>query len=257
MSAWPPPIEDLRVRAGLLPNDATKDAALLAAGEVSLDLIEQYLDRRLLYSEYHEWDDKTFGTALLRAWPLDRGSGIYLYDTNWIKAGSPTKPSPSYVLAPTLSSIGPNNAMVVPWDIWQASGNVVADGSAGTFSSARVDWDRGIVYNVYGRPLVLTYFAGYRTLPPTLLWAMNAVFDAVWASDSAFGGTAGSGLIQGSGAVKKVSLVGIGSVDFDVGTTAVSSGSGAGGGADPWSLIPATVVAVLDRFRRESVVGCG
>jgi hypothetical protein len=206
---WPPAIEDLRVRIGLQSDDTSRDADLTLASEVSLDVVETYLDRKLTFAEYTEWADCAYPSYLVMAWPIDRTAAVTVNGT--------LHTDPSF--------------------------------------SGHIDWEKGIIHHANSHPYQITYSGGFNVLPPVLLWAMLSVFDSVWASDSAFGGAVGSSIIQGSGAIKKVSLVGIGSVDLDVGTT-VSDGGGANSGA-AWGLIPSAARTILDRYRRESAVGVG
>lgn len=146
--------------------------------------------------------------------------------------------------------------MVRRWPIVPSSVTITRqDGQLDMFID-EIDYERGILNYYGGNKSVVKYQGGFQKLPAGLSWAMLAGFDALWAATPGYGATAGSGIITGSGAVKKVSLVGIGSVDLDVGSKAVSSGDANGGGS-PWSIFPATVTTVFDRYRRESAVGIG
>jgi hypothetical protein len=215
----------MRKRIGLQPNDPSRDADITAALEISLDLAETYLDRKLT-KQADEEDFFGGSTAfLLHRWPVDRISGV---DITAKFIGSP-------IIQYTWSTTGSESYFTV-------------------------DWEKGIVFTpsyARGWPLTITYRGGFDPLPNALLMALLQVFDSVWTSDPMLGGTAGGGIIQGSGAVKKVSLVGIGSVDLDVGATAVGGGGMGGYDEGPWGLIPASAISILSRYRRESVVGIG
>jgi hypothetical protein len=129
------------------------------------------------------------------------------------------------------------------------------NGSYLSLTRNRVDYERGMIFYHSTFPVVVKWKGGFETIPADLLWAATAAFDAVWAATPGWGATAGGGIITGTGAVKKVSLVGIGSVDLDVGAKAIDSGNG--GGSDPWGILPSAVTTILDRYQRESLLGVG
>lgn len=233
------PIETLRVRVGLTSSDASKDTEIQAANDIAFAIVESYLDRKL---EYVQDVENFFGGAyvfLLRRWPLDMDEPVTISSSYlatpvsqiaWIVSGTPSNPSSGVVIF----------------------GSVAQALQGGYFA---IDPDKGIVYcpsYAVGWPLAISYTGGFETLPPDLMFGMGLVFDSVWGNDPAFGGVSG-GTITGSGEVKKISLVGIGSVDFDVGTT-VSEGSDTG---SSYGLIPANAKLLIDNYRRETVAGCG
>jgi hypothetical protein len=129
------------------------------------------------------------------------------------------------------------------------------NGSYLTLTRTRVDYARGMIFHHSSFPVVVKWKGGFETYPPDLLWAIIAAFDAAWAATPGWGAETGGNLIVGAGAVKKVSLVGIGSVDLDVGAKALAAGEG--GGSDPWGILPGSVTTILDRYSRESVLGVG
>lgn len=214
---WPPTIETLRERIGLEPDDTSRDADLLLALDTALSHVEVYLDRKLALSDEEETFHHQRGEILLRRYPIASTSAISF--TGY-------------------------------------------DGSNLTLNSqlyVDIDYEKGIVYNITPRGIdyvKVAYTGGYDNMPDALYWAIMAVFDAVWAGTPGFGGSTGA--IVAEGDVKKISLVGIGTVELDTGSSA-SGGSGSGGGlaASPWGLIPATVISILDLYRRESAVGVG
>jgi hypothetical protein len=252
----------MRVRIGLQATDATRDADISVASEMALQTVELYLDRKLIFGQYTEWADCSYPSYLVKAWPIDRAFGIIQSDgaipeLNWVISGTPDALPDSYVKppsGPSASGTFTTSSSVLPWSPWSSTINAAASSGVNR-NEVHVDWEKGIIHHTSNHPYQIAYYGGFKILPPVLVWALLAVFDAVWSSDSSFGGTAGGGLIQGSGAVKKVSLVGIGSVDLDVGTT-VSDGSGGNSGA-AWGLIPSAARTILDRYRRESAVGVG
>lgn len=209
-------IEVLRVRIGLEPDDASRDADIDAAMAITLDMIEEYLDRKLLFEPDVE---ELFGPLrhiLVRRWPIDAVTPIVI--THYDGMGSTT-----------------------------------------IYESTQFQTDRfnGIVHLCgyhQGFPLKIEYSGGLQEFPSSLEWAFLQVFDAIWASDPAFGGSAG-GDVWTEGAIKKVSLVGIGSVDL--GASSGGTGTGGDGISDPWSLISSPVIDLLNRYRRQSTIGAG
>ncbi|MFN3261318.1 MAG: hypothetical protein ACE37J_12245 [Pikeienuella sp.] len=98
----------------------------------------------------------------------------------------------------------------------------------------------------------VTYTGGYEPLPPDLAWAIGALFDTMFAEmfPSEFGGS-GPVIVPGSGEVKSVTLFGVGSVSYDVGSTAVSAGDLAESGV---LITPGSRLAfILDSYRRQHV----
>jgi hypothetical protein len=64
-------IELLRVRAGLLPDDVSKDAEIDSAFLVAIDALEMYLDRKLRFGTYTDVLTHFFGAVeSLRAYPI-------------------------------------------------------------------------------------------------------------------------------------------------------------------------------------------
>lgn len=204
--------DDLRVRIGLAAGDDSKDSLITLGLGYTLELVETYLDRKLLHLDEDEYvGPGLHGRFLVRRWPIDLD---------------------------TVMVSGPQTAIHTPMNV-------------------RVNHEAGIVrFSGAVEGDTLHYSGGYVELPPALAWAIMAAFDAVWSATPGMGATAGGGFVQGSGEIKKISVVGVGSIDYDVGVTATASSSESGGSA-PWSIFPESVMAILDRYRRESVVGAG
>jgi len=101
-------------------------------------------------------------------------------------------------------------------------------------------------------PVTVTYTGGFDDFPAPLEWALLQIFDIVWRNDPAYGGVAGASSTGPD--IQKVSVVGVGSIDY--GSTS-ASGSASGGQADPWGMIPADVADVLLRYANNSVIGVG
>lgn len=106
------------------------------------------------------------------------------------------------------------------------------------------DWQNGVVHfdsTIADHQMTATYSGGYTVLPSDLEFALWSVFGSVW-SNMQSGATGAA-----AGGIKKVSIVGVGSVDFD----SSSGGSGGGsGGYSPGSLIPTASAFILDTYRR-------
>jgi hypothetical protein len=103
----------------------------------------------------------------------------------------------------------------------------------------------GIVLGVWGCEIEAVYDAGYDPMPPDIEAAFVATFKSVRASLADAAGD--------SGLARRVSVTGVGSVEYDYG-----GGEGsATGAAQPWGLLPATAVAVLNRYRAHGPVGVG
>ena len=78
-SAAPPlfDIDFFRQRIGLASGDTSKDTLIQAALTVSLELIENYLDRKLEYGTYKEmFVHISQGTVQLKAYPVDTIIGV-------------------------------------------------------------------------------------------------------------------------------------------------------------------------------------
>lgn len=260
--SWPPANDVMRKRIGVAAGDATRDADIKVGTDVALALVEEYLDRGLLVKNESERFFHCNQSLLLRRWPIETSGFIFLSNQSkmsWIIGRSPFDPSLSIIAGGSpanLSAMFPNLSSMTPQQIQSV---LNANGVEGKY----VDWERGIVYAQGIKatvPVEVRYTGGFQNLPPALEWALMLAFDAVWSSTPNLGASSGGGasIIQGTGEVKKVSLVGIGSVDFDVGATAAGGSSrSASGGSSPWSILPEVVTSVLDRYRRESVVGVG
>lgn len=103
-------------------------------------------------------------------------------------------------------------------------------------------------------PMSITYEGGFDPLPKDLEFAVLAAFDAVWSSTPGWGAIAGSAAEQ----VQKISVVGVGSIDFGTGGT--TSGGAAGGsqvGSQPYGVLPVTVTSILQRYMHHTVIGGG
>ena len=103
-------------------------------------------------------------------------------------------------------------------------------------------------------PAEIVYVGGFEPLPQDLVFALLAAFDAVWSSTPGWGAAAGSAAEQ----LQKISVVGVGSIDFGTGGT--TSGGSAGGsqiGSQPWGVLPVMVTSILQRYMNHTVIGGG
>lgn len=105
-------------------------------------------------------------------------------------------------------------------------------------------------WGAYRFPVKVEYVGGYAPLPADLEYAMLAVFDVLWAETPGWGAAAGAPL---DAAVSKVSVVGVGSLDFERGGTASSANNAAKG----LGALPATATATLQRYLNHTVMGGG
>lgn len=97
----------------------------------------------------------------------------------------------------------------------------------------------GMLDTGHSRYLKVQYAGGYKVLPADLEMAFWSVFDAVHASTAATGPAL-------SGGIKKLAITGVGSIDYDTGSSASSPTGGAFGG-----LMPMTALNILDLYRRD------
>lgn len=106
-----------------------------------------------------------------------------------------------------------------------------------------------------GAPLTIVYVGGYEPFPKDLEFAVLAAFDAVWASTPGWGAVGGS---QSTGAVQKISIVGVGSLDFaDSASSAASAGAAGQIGAQPWGILPISATSILARYMNHTVIAGG
>jgi len=105
----------------------------------------------------------------------------------------------------------------------------------------------------YIERLELTYSGGYKILPADLEFAMWSVFGALWSTfDPTIVAAGGGGLTVAIGAVKKRTVVGVGSVEYETGGGSTSSSSGGAVHADLSAVMPAATMAILAPYKRMS-----
>jgi hypothetical protein len=109
---------------------------------------------------------------------------------------------------------------------------------------------RGCGWGAYRVPVKVEYIGGYDPLPADLEYAMLAVFDVLWAETPGWGASAG---VPPDAALAKVSVVGVGSLDFERGGSVSSTNNAAKG----LGALPATATATLQRYLNHTVMGGG
>lgn len=129
--------------------------------------------------------------------------------------------------------------------------SVVLDGTAATDFKVRKQTGQ-LMFGCRRTPseIVVEYEGGYQTLPAALEWALWTLFDAVWSEAQAVSAGAGSTIVEGSGELKQITIFGVGSMSYDVGSTVVSGGEG---GATAALLNPSDrFSSLLEMYRRVS-----
>jgi hypothetical protein len=121
------------------------------------------------------------------------------------------------------------------------------------FDSTYSDFEKGML-KITQRPVTVEYQGGYAPadFPEALVTAINLLFDYLWASIPGFA-TAG-GVTAGSGDVKRFSINGVTMEYFED-----KSASGESAGLSGWrsANMPEWITMLIDRYRRESVIGIG
>jgi hypothetical protein len=99
-----------------------------------------------------------------------------------------------------------------------------------------------------GLPVDIDYDGGFKALPADLEYALWKMFGVVWAD---FDPAAGGGVVAAGpsiGAVKKQTIVGVGSIDYETGSAPATAVAGVA--ADLSAVMPGAVQATLDSYAR-------
>ena len=96
--------------------------------------------------------------------------------------------------------------------------------------------------------LDITYTGGYDPLPADLEMALWNIFMTLW--DTYGSGSGGGGPTIALGAVKRKTIVNVGSIEYETGSAASSDSDSA---ADWSSLMPGATRTILNLYRREYV----
>jgi len=117
----------------------------------------------------------------------------------------------------------------------------------GDLSNAKISKSHGILFlSTAADEVELTYAGGYKTLPPVIEMVLWQIFDAEYPGFANPGSVApASGQV-----ISSISVPDVGTIKYE------SSGSASGISAD-LGILTASQGALLDRYRAESVVGCG
>lgn len=203
----------LKARWGLA--DASKDALVADVAATAQAFAERYTGRRFDLADDVEDFPRVMQSVQVRRYPIESITALW-YHRN---AQVPTDP--------------PN---VIGLNVYQldAGKGLVWPGSGGTWPGL----------------LRVEYRGGYATWPIDLTWAVTQIADILWAGTP--GGGAPAGTVGGQAALKKLSVVGVYSAEYD-------SGGDAGGnsGDNTWGLVPPSATALLDEYRIAGVIGIG
>lgn len=172
------------LRTGI-PTSPDADVLLQGELDVALAIVEQYLDRLLLFASGEV-------EVLMVHQPSIQVTRFPIADVASISN------APSTAVGPPVGS--PINHGV--YEIHNDAGLIL------------------FTHPIVSRRVVVEYSGGYQDLPADLLLALWAVFDAVHAVNDPAG--AGSGGLQ-AGAVESVTLTGVGTVRFASGASAAAA----------------------------------
>ncbi len=204
-----------RVKVGLVATDVSQDAEINLALNAALAFAEHYCDRNFIFKR--EQISKSFDRA---------GEAVFVN---------------RYPIAKVHSATGAGG-----WTISHNSAGLIFNGgSRGGYGYG------GAVYNS-NRRVVIDYEGGYKSLPADLEYALWGIFGSLWPTYdpsivAAGGGIAGPAI----GAVKKRTIVGVGSIDYETGGSSGSSNAGSGTvAADLSAVMPGATQATLDMYKR-------
>lgn len=141
--------------------------------------------------------------------------------------------------------------LVKAWPI--ASVDKIA-GNIVTFDETRSDMEKGMLFLNNSYPIEIEYQGGYAPteFPEILVTGIGLLFDYLWDVIPGFG--TAEGAATSAGDVKRFTINGI-TMEYFGDNTASGSGSKLSG----WSSanIPEYITMLVDRYRRESVIGIG
>jgi hypothetical protein len=224
-------IAQARKRIGLEPDDVSRDDDLQGAMAVALAAAESYCDRGfLLQDDEQEFRAPIVCNLLVRRWPLVALKTLAPLDP---QEDPPPDPAP----VPAAWRMDKKRGivfMVGPAPYAPQGIAPVGTAPLGTYGTSGV------------RGFVLAYRGGYDPLPADLEAALWMIFDTQWASTPGWGAAAGSQ--SGSGAIKSFAIDGM-TISYD---NTGNAGSGDGGDAAGWGVIPASAAGILWSYRAES-----
>lgn len=131
-------------------------------------------------------------------------------------------------------------------------------GEALELAGVQVLKEQGLILRVGGGGadvFTVAYRGGYEPLPVDLEYALLGAFDQVWATTPGWGAESGA---QSTGDLQKISIVGVGSLDFASPTSSSASGDGGKQSAgQSWGILPVSVTSILSRYMRHTVIAGG
>lgn len=209
----------LKLRWGIAPDDHSKDTLVGQVAAEAQALAETYTGRRFDLDDDQEDFERVNYSLQVRRYPIESITAMF------------------------------------PWAIGQVPNDPAPGGGVGPY---RIDKAKGLIWPgnrgwADGRVLRVEYRGGFDPWPVDLNWAITQAADILWADTPGGGAAAGSGGGTSLGQVKKLSVVGVYSVE-------VGSDSSAGadaGQSETWGVLTPPITAVLDRYRIAAVVGIG
>jgi hypothetical protein len=152
----------------------------------------------------------------------------------------------------------PIEAITAIW-YWQLAQMPEAPPQGTGVISYRLDAGAGLVWpgpNPCTWPGVLhiEYSGGFAKWPADLTWAVTTAADLIWSETP--GGGAPVGSTAGAlGPLRKLSVTGVYTAEYD--TVAQAVGAGGGDGDNTWGILTPQITAVLDRYSIAAVIGIG
>lgn len=205
-----------RVKVGLKPPDGSQDVEITAAMNAALAFAEHYCDRRFLFARetLTKYLNRDMEGVFVDRYPITRVHGM---------SGN------------GLRSIG-------------AAAKYATHNSAGVIYLKHHNWAFGNDWANDGT-VTVDYEGGYKTLPADLEYALWSIFGALWPTFDPSSVSTGGGVSVAIGAVKKRSIVGVGSVEYETGGGGTTSTGGVL--AADWSAVmPGSVQALLSLYVR-------
>ena len=205
-----------RLRVGLVATDSSQDVLINAALSAALAFAENYCDRDFLYKRETITNafDREYEGVFVNRYPIGR---VY-----------------SVSNATTSSSLPASG-----WSAHNQSGLILIP-----------SYTRRMPSRYAALPSVtIDYEGGYKVLPADLEYALWAIFDSVWPTFDP--SISGGGIVGPAiGNVKKRTVVGVGSIEYETGGGASSSSTGRVS-ADWSAVMPGATQAVLGLYARK------
>ncbi len=204
-----------RTKVGLLVTDLSQDAEIGMAMNAALAYAEHYCDRRFLYAR--EKIQKVY----------DRANEAVFVDRYPI------------VQVHAISGASASGG----WKLTHDSAGIIFGGNRGGYG-----YGGGGYHRNFGQTVTIDYEGGYKALPADLEYAFWKMFGSVWGD---YDPSTTAAIVTGGpaiGAVKKQTIVGVGSIDYETGSAPASAAAGVA--ADLSAVMPGAVQATLDMYAR-------